>query len=89
MDIKWKFQKDNDSDEYGNLKSYYKDSEPWKKSNPKPNLFLQILKIVVAFVVCIVIIAVGFSLQEYYGYDWNHIPGIRAIREVLNQRLRM
>ena len=90
MRIKWKFEKENeDFDGYGNLKSYYKDSEPWKKTSPKPNIYHQILKVIFVLILCAVVILLGFSLQEYYGYDWNQIPGVRAIREVLNQRVRM
>jgi len=90
MKIKWKFEEDReDIDEYGNLKSYYNDSEPWKKPDAKPNYYLQTLKIMLVLVLCGVLVVVGMALQDYYGYDWNRIPGIQIIRNILDQRIRI
>jgi ABC-type lipoprotein release transport system permease subunit len=84
MKIKWKFEdNDKNADEYGNLKTYYYDSEPWKKQNHKPGIILQILKIMLAIVACGIIILIAFS---YNGYDWNQ-SGFKVIRDVVAQRL--
>ena len=84
MKIKWKFEEENKStDEYGNLKSYYKNSEPWKKPRPGQNIFIQILEIILALVICGVIVIVAANFK---GYDWNQ-SGFRFIRDVLTQNL--
>ncbi|MCL1940325.1 MAG: hypothetical protein FWG09_00175 [Synergistaceae bacterium] len=86
MKIKWKFEEDvEDFDEHGNLKNYYKDSEPWKKQNSKPNYFLQVFLIILAVIVCLLVIVIGLS---YQGYDWNQAPGLRILREIVDLRLR-
>ncbi|MCL2146806.1 MAG: hypothetical protein FWH52_03265 [Synergistaceae bacterium] len=76
MRIKWKFE-DNGP------KSYYKNSEPWKKQSPKQSILYQILKIILAIVACGIIIIVAFS---YQGYDWNQ-SGFRYIRDIVAARL--
>jgi len=87
MKIKWKFEEEREgTDEYGNLKPYYKDSEPWKKPGAKSNLFLNILLIILVLVLCGIVTAIATTHQ---GYDWNQAPGIRVIRGILNQRLGM
>ena len=89
MKIKWKYEEDNEEfDKYGNLKPYYKDSEPWKKPDEKPNFYLQTFKIVLVLVLCVIMVIIGLTLQNYYGYDWNRIPGIQTIRSILNMRVR-
>jgi len=86
MKIKWKFEEEKgDFDEYGNLKNYYKDSEPWKKQDRKLSIFLQVLLIILAMAVCGAVIVIGFSLG---GYDWNQMPGIQVIREMINIHIR-
>ena len=80
MKIKWKF---NENNEYENLKSYYKSSEPWKKQSPRPRVIYQILKITLAIAACGVIILLAFS---YQGYDWNQ-SGFRFIRDLVAARL--
>jgi hypothetical protein len=80
MKIKWKFKENN---EYENLTSYYKYSEPWKKQRPKPRVIYQILKIALAIVACGIIVVAAFS---YKGYDWNQ-SGFRFIRDLVAARL--
>jgi hypothetical protein len=84
MKIKWKFEEEDKAlDEFGNLKSYYKDSEPWKKQKSRPYFLLQIIKILFALVICGIVIVLAFS---YQGYDWNE-SGFRYIKEVVIQKL--
>ena len=86
MKIKWKFEEEREEfDENGNLRPYYKDSEPWKKPYNKPNLYIQIFEIIIAVVLCAVLIILASS---YEGYDWN-MSGFRYIRDVVVQHLRM
>jgi hypothetical protein len=85
MKIKWKFEEEQeDFDKQGNLRNYYKDSEPWKKRE-KPNMFYQILMVTLVLFVCAVIIVVGFSLG---GYDWSQVPGIRVINDIITSRFQ-
>ena len=84
MKIKWTFEENKEvTDEYGNLKSYYKNSEPWKKPIPKKNTFLQISKILIVLVVCSILV---FISMNYQGYDWNQ-SGVRVIRDVVIKHL--
>jgi hypothetical protein len=84
MKIKWKFEEeDKATDEFGNLRSYYKDSEPWKKHNSRPYFFLQIIKVLFALVICGIVVVLAFS---YQGYDWNE-SGLRFIRDIVIQKL--
>ena len=82
MKIKWKFEEES-SDEYGNLKSYYSEPEPWKKPKERPHVFTQIIKIMFSLVICGIIIVIAFSFS---GYDWNQ-SGFRYIKEVVIQKL--
>jgi type IV secretory pathway component VirB8 len=85
MRIKWKFMEEREeTGEHGNLKNYYKDSEPWKKPRPKPNLFLQILKVILVIAVFLVIIIAALSIKV--GYDWNEAGIIRIMRNIIIQR---
>ena len=81
MKIKWKFlEEQENADKYGNLKTYYKDSEPWKKPSRRPNFILQILKIAAAIVVFAVIVIMALNFQAY---DWNEAGIIRIIRDAV------
>jgi hypothetical protein len=89
MKIKWKFEEDSEEfDGNGNLKPYYKDSEPWKKPNEKPNYFLQSFKVLLVLVLCVTLVIIGLAIQDYYGYNWNQFPGVQAIRNILNIRVK-
>ena len=84
MKIRWKFLEDKEEiDKYGNLKSYYRESEPWKKPRPRPNYFLQVLKIIIALAVFGIIVLIALSFQPY---DWNEAGIIRIIRDTIHQR---
>jgi hypothetical protein len=84
MKIKWKFEEHNeDADEYGNLKPYYNETEPWKNLKIKPNYFLQFLKIMVAIVIfCLIVIIVS----KYQSFEWNEYGVFRQIRHLMYQR---
>ncbi|MCL2767293.1 MAG: hypothetical protein FWE49_00980 [Synergistaceae bacterium] len=89
MKIKWKFEEEQeDFDEHGNLKPYYKDSEPWKKLSNKGNPLLQILKIILALVLCIVFVFICLTIHDYYGQDWNQFPGVQIIRSIINRHMQ-
>lgn len=86
MKIKWKFEEEEKTvDEYGSLKSYYKDSEPWRKRIRRPHIFVQFLIIVLAMLICGIVVLMSFN---YQGYDWNQ-SGFRYIKDIVIQKINV
>jgi len=84
MRIRWKFLEEREKfDKRGNLRTYYKDSKPWKKPRSRPSFFLQALKISAAIIVSGIIVIMALNFQAY---DWNESGFIRIIREIIRQR---